>query len=350
MPTQIWQTSTKTSTTTTPTTTSSDAAPDVPAALSWAPDAELPGYEFCELPLPDEVTYANEPEGSLLATLVRRNAPSRGRAILYVHGWSDYFFQAHLADEMDALDFDFYAIDLRRYGRSLREGQLAGYISDLTDYFVELDLAVAALRAEGHDQIVLMAHSTGGLIACLYANERPEQFAALVLNSPWLELQGNTFLRPAVQPVLSAAKTLAPTTPLRLSDSGLYRRSISLSEDGEWEYNLRLKGDPSFHVRVGWVAAILEGHAKVAGGLEIDCPLLVAIAEKTDFRRAWDESLKLADVVLDVDRIAARAPWLGNRVSIARFPCGMHDLVLSGEAVRAEVFKEYARFLGAYID
>ena len=74
------------------------------------------------------------------------------RAVLYVHGWNDYFFQTHLADHLTDLGFDFYAIDLRRYGRSLRRGHLHGFITDLDDYGLELAAATEVI-AEGHDQL-----------------------------------------------------------------------------------------------------------------------------------------------------------------------------------------------------
>lgn len=312
------------------------------------PDRELSGYEQLVIPLPDEPTYALEPEHSLAATVVRRSRPVRTRAILYVHGWNDYFFQRHLADEMAALGYDFYALDLRRYGRSLREGQLAGYVANLNDYFVELDEAVTVVREDGHDDIVLMGHSTGGLVSALFVHERPGTFSALVLNAPWLEIQANSTLRPATQTVLSAARAVAPTTALPQVDAGFYRRSISATEEGEWDYNLNLKGDKAFLIRVGWMAAILDGHSRVAAGLTIDCPVLVGMAARSDFRRTWDEALRTSDIVLDVDRIAARAPKLGGLVVIVRFADAMHDLVLSRADVRESVFREYGRFLKAY--
>ena len=315
---------------------------------AWAPDSELDGYEQFTIELPDEPTYALEPDNSLVATLVRRATPTRSRAVLYVHGWSDYFFQAHLGDEMDALGYDFYAIDLRRYGRSLRPKQLAGYISRLDDYFVELDAAVEAIREAGHDEIVLMAHSTGGLTTSLYVNERPGQFAALMLNSPWLELQANPMLRPTAQPMFSAAGAVAPTTAVPMADNGFYRRSIAVDEDGEWTYNHNLTGDPAVLVRFGWLSAILQGHSRIAAGLAIDCPILVAISERTDFRRAWDEALLSADTVLDVERIAERAARLGYLVVLSRIQGGLHDLVLSRPEIRRVVFDQYRRFLGAY--
>lgn len=310
----------------------------------WAPDTELPGYEQRPIELADEPTYAKEPEGSLAATVVRRNAPTATRAVLYVHGWNDYFFQRHLADAMAGLGYDFYALDLRRYGRSLRVGQLAGYIGEVHDYFVELDAAVDILQGEGHDEIVLMGHSTGGLTCALYAHERPGTFSAVVLNAPWLEAHGNTLLRPA----LSAARSVAPTTAVPVSDSGFYRRAISADEDGEWEFNLNLKGDPAFKVRFGWLAAIAKGQSDVAEGLRIDCPVLVAISQRSLFSRTWSEEHRLADTVLDVNLIAASATKLGDTVVIVRVPDAMHDLTLSSEAVRAVAFAEFGRFLRCY--
>lgn len=314
----------------------------------WVKDSELEGYGQFTIELPDEPTYALEPEGSLVATLVRRNPPTTGRALLYVHGWNDYFFQSHLGDEVAAMGYDFYALDLRRYGRSLRPRQLAGYVAKLDDYFVELDAAVEAIRGEGHDELVLMGHSTGGLVSVLYADERPGTFSGLILNSPWLEVQANPMLRSTTQPVFSAAGALAPTTALPVGDAGFYLRTIRADADGEWTYNHNLKGDPAFLIRLGWAAAILHGHSRVAAGLAIDCPILVATSRRTDFRRVWDESLKSADSVLDVERIADRASRLGDLVVLARIDGGLHDLVLSRPEVRVEVFRQFAVFLKAY--
>ncbi|MBK7822873.1 MAG: hypothetical protein IPJ61_17895 [Tessaracoccus sp.] len=78
----------------------------------WSPDTELDGYEQLVFLLPEEPTYALEPENSLVATLVRHDAPRYPSALLYLHGWKDYFFQTHLADEIDGPGYDFYALDL----------------------------------------------------------------------------------------------------------------------------------------------------------------------------------------------------------------------------------------------
>ena len=99
---------------------------------AWGPDLLGPGFEARTLELlPDE-----EDDGAV-ATLVRHmpasdpgalaGTPTRTTfALLYLHGWNDYFFQRDLAREISRLGGAFYALDLRRYGRSLREGQMLG--------------------------------------------------------------------------------------------------------------------------------------------------------------------------------------------------------------------------------
>lgn len=316
--------------------------------VEWLPDAELAGYELTTIPLPDEPTYDFEPAGSLVATVVRRNSSTGPRALLYVHGWNDYFFQTHLADSVARDGFDFYALELRRYGRSLRGGQLAGYVAALEDYFAEFDAAYELLRDQGYREIVLMGHSTGGLAAVLYAHERPGAFSAVVLNAPWIEMQGSPVLRPAAQPVFNAMSAVASTRTLVMSDGGFYARTISAALEGEWDYNPKFKGDPAFGIRIGWLKAIMAGQTRVEHGLSVDCPVLVLTAERSDFSRKWHEGLRTADVVLDVERIASRVHRLGHHVTLVRIPDAVHDIVLSAAPARAMFFDEVSRFLGAY--
>ena len=127
---------------------------------TWSPDF-LVGYETTELPLPGAEPAPGEPaDVELVATLIRKAGPRiSSRAVLYLHGWNDYFFQTHVADYLTDLGYDFYAVELRRYGRSIRRGQLRGFIADLDDYAVELD-AAADLIAADHDRLLVMGHSS----------------------------------------------------------------------------------------------------------------------------------------------------------------------------------------------
>lgn len=317
----------------------------------WVADPLLPGHSCRTIPLPDEPTYAFEPEGSLVATLVRRAEPRHRRAVLYVHGWSDYYFQAHLAEAYDELGYDFHAIDLRRYGRSLRDGHLAGYTPDLTQYEVELDAALDIIRERDYEAIALSGHSTGGLVASLYADARPGTFQALLLNSPWIELQGSPIRRAYMHPLMRTVAAVAPTTVIPLADNGFYLRSISKLFEGEWDFDDTLKGSRAFHVRVGWLQAVMAGQARIERGLSIDCPVLVLTSGRSVGSLVggeWSEEFREADAVLDVRRIAERAHDLGPHVTLIRLDGALHDIALSAAPVRERAFELLGRFLRAW--
>ena len=122
----------------------------------WTDDRLLPGYRACAWQVADAAAVDGEPDEPLTATLVRRNEPEHDRALLYVHGWNDYFFQTHLADYWNRRGFDFYAIDLRRYGRNLRPGLFAGYITSLDDYASELDEAYRLIGEDGNEMLSVL--------------------------------------------------------------------------------------------------------------------------------------------------------------------------------------------------
>jgi alpha-beta hydrolase superfamily lysophospholipase len=316
---------------------------------TWHDDF-LDGYETADIPLGEVDLAQGEPPGvEMVATLVRKTPANRHRrAILYVHGWNDYFFQTHLADHLSDLGYDFYALDLRRYGRSLRVGHLRGFITDLDDYGVELG-ASADVIAENHDQLILMGHSTGGLITALWASMHSERIDGLILNSPWLDLQGLAMVRALGKPVIDALGSSLPTTIIRLPELGFYPRALHASLGGEWDYDLELKTIPSAPIRVGWLRAILLGHQRVAAGLQIDVPILVLASAASEFARRWHEGLRIVDTVLDVEQIATRATRLGRCVTIVRIDQGLHDVILSAPHVRKMALDEMARWLEGYV-
>src|SRR6202042_2684456 len=78
-------------------------------------------------------------------------------AVLYVHGFTDYFFQRELADFFAARGLRFYALDLRKCGRARKPGQTAHYVSDLALYDKELDRALEIVTAAHPGTPVVLA-------------------------------------------------------------------------------------------------------------------------------------------------------------------------------------------------
>jgi alpha-beta hydrolase superfamily lysophospholipase len=299
------------------------------------------------------IDLGSDDEGPVVATLIRRRAetPSR-RAVLYVHGFVDYFFQTHLADFFAEQGWDFYAIDLRKYGRSLGEHQTPNFCRSLTEYFPELDEAARIIRDEdGHDRMLVAGHSTGGLITSLWAHARGGRglVDGLFLNSPFFDFNASWLMRRLVLTVVAGISWRYPYRIVPLSTLGLYGQSLHSDHRGEWTYELAWKPVLGFPVRAGWLDAIHRAQLRLRAGLAIDAPVLVACSNRTFRGKAWTEDVRVTDSVLDVEHIVRWAPRLGPRVTIARFDGGMHDLTLSGKEVRAEVFRELGRWVDAFV-
>lgn len=296
------------------------------------------------------LALAPDAEGEVVASLVHRDGPPRHhRAVLYVHGFVDYFFQTHVAGALERAGYDFYALDLRKYGRSLRPHQTPNHTDDLAVYDAELDLAAGIIRAErGQKALVLMGHSTGGLIASLHADRRPGAYAALVLNSPWFDLNAGWLMRGPATAVIDVVGAIAPRLVLAKGLAEAYGRSIHASTGGEWSYNLALKPLAGFPVRADWMRAIRRGHAAVAAGLAIDCPVLVCCSDASGPATHAHPAIDRTDSVLDVGQIAARAHRLGPQVTLVRIMGGLHDLALSKPPVREDYLAAVIRWLSAY--
>lgn len=299
------------------------------------------------------IDLGTDDEGPVVATLVRRrgDTPSR-RAVLYVHGFVDYFFQTHLADFFVERGWDFYALDLRKYGRSLLPHQTPNFARSLTEYYPELDEAARIIREEdGHDQLLVAGHSTGGLVTSLWSHSRHDRgiVDGLFLNSPFFDFNVPWLLRRPVMNVVARMSGRNPYRTLPLSSLGLYGQSLHSDHRGEWTYDLAWKPLNGFPVRTGWLEAIRRGQARLRAGLAIDAPVLVACSTRTFRGKSWSEDLRLSDSVLDVEHIVRWAPRLGRRVTIARFDGGMHDLTLSGTEVRTELFQELGRWVDAFV-
>jgi alpha-beta hydrolase superfamily lysophospholipase len=316
----------------------------------WEPDVLGQGFEQLTMALPADA------EGEVVATLVRYSGPARfpfprrvasGANVLYVHGWSDYFFQRELAEFWHGQGANFYAVDLRKYGRSLRPHQTPGYVADLGEYDLDIDAAIGAMT-DSTRPLILMGHSTGGLTLSLWAARNPTRAAALVLNSPWLEFQGRAGARTAFAPLVSMQAKYRPMDLMPGLDLGYYARSTSSHFEGSWDYNLDWRPERSFPARAGWLNAILAGHAAVAAGLHLSMPVAVWLSSRSLLQPRWDPAMMQADVAIDVEVVADRAAHLGETVTLLRIEGAMHDVTLSAPPVRARAYAGLSRWLGAY--
>ena len=316
----------------------------------WTDDI-LPGYRQHTLALGTDP----DGEGELFATLVRTSdsIPSSS-VVLAVHGYTDYFFNTELADHFTARGWRFYGLDSRRCGRSWREGQTPHFTTDLTHYDRELEGALAIIGAENPAARVLVyGHSTGGLVVSLWLDRVRSRgdtaalkIAGLVLNSPFLDLNGPAILRTrATSTAIGAASRVRATRVVRGAGSGGYGLTLHRAYHGEFDYNLTWKPIGGFPITVGWIHAIRRGQARLHRGLDVGVPNLVLRSDHSVAETAETQLLQRGDAVLDVAHIARWAGCLGNRTTSVPVVNAKHDVFLSLSEPRAAAYAELDRWL-----
>ncbi|MGN6575198.1 MAG: alpha/beta hydrolase [Nocardioides sp.] len=316
-----------------------------PADDELLPDILGEPYRAETIVLPDD------DEGAVEATLVSRRAEApAGRADLHVHGFADYFFQTPVADHWVERGYDFYALDLRKYGRSLRPHQTPNFVTDLAHYYAELDEAFRRITVrDGHDRVLVSAHSTGGLVTPLWAHDHEVPVAGMVLNSPFLDLHGNLFMRTAATKAIDQVGARRPYLSIPRDVSGFYAMSLHEEHRGEWPFDLAWKPLQSWPVYAGWLRAIRRGHARVHRGLDLTAPVLVLTSGATGRPKQYDESCSSTDIVLDVHQIRKWAPKLSDHVTLVKVHGALHDVTMSRREVRDRAFEEIAAWHDAYI-
>lgn len=324
---------------------------------AWEPDV-LDGYWRCTLPLgldPDG-------EGEIVATLIRKGeaadtAPVH-RAVLAVHGYTDYFFNTELAAPFTARGFAFYALDLRKCGRSWRQRQTPHFTTDLSRYDAELEQAAALIAGEtAGAQILVYGHSAGGLIVTLWldrlrrrgAMSRPP-ITGLVLNSPFFDLHGPAILRATVtSAAIGAVSRLGRgKRVLRGATDGGYGTSLHRDYGGEFDYDLEWKPLGGFPVTAGWLHAVRRGQGQLHRGLDVGVPNLILRSDHSIPETKDPARMQRGDAVLDVAQIARWAGCVGNRTSVVPVADAKHDVFLSLADPRQAAYRELSAWLDWY--
>lgn len=300
------------------------------------------GYEQTTLNFPDDY------EGKVTATLIRKKASqSTNKAVLYIHGFIDYFFQTEMAEQFNQHGFDFYALDLRKYGRSILPHQKYYNIREIAEYDVEITRALEIIGAEGHDSVLLCGHSTGGLTTTLYVAHHPNHplIKALWVNSPFYDFNMNPIKRAVGVPSLSRLAQKFPNLQFPSELNKWYAASLHKDLKGEWDFNLDWKKSSYPKVRISFIRAIYEAQKEIHQGVRVDVPVLVMHSHQTKSPRKWGKDAQSSDVILDVKDIQKYAKKIQGDVTIREIPNGLHDLVLSEKTVREGVYQQLFSWL-----
>jgi alpha-beta hydrolase superfamily lysophospholipase len=302
----------------------------------YKPDTELIGFESFVINQPDDF------EGKVICTLVRKKSLAKSdKAILHVHGFNDYFFHRELAEKCTANGLNFYAVDLRKSGRSYLSHQKFNTLRNLDEYFEDIKVSLEKIKNEGNEKVVLMGHSLGGLTVSLFAEKysKSDLFDAVFLNSPFFNQNKDIITKKLLIPIISLIAKKWPDFTVPGGFSKFYGPSLHKNFKGEWEYNLKWKPHVAPFVNSGWIRTVYLAQKKLKKGIAHIKPTLLAYPSKSIQRFRWHEEFHTSDAVVNIKDIKRYSKSIYGNVEIIEIQNAKHDLFLSLKNVRTEVYE-----------
>lgn len=311
---------------------------------SYKYQTDILGEDYQQLTL----NFADDYDGKVVATLVRKkSAQATKKAVLYIHGFSDYFFQTEMAEQFNQHGYDFYALDLRKYGRSKLPHQKFYYLLDLREYDAEITKALEIIGQENHNQVLLAGHSTGGLITTLYAAHYPDHrlIKALWTNSPFYDFYKSVIEKKVGIPLLSEVGERLPNAKFPSGLNQWYTPSLHKDFYGEWDFNLNWKPKSLPFVHLCFVNAIHKAQKEIHRGISLNIPTLIMHSHQSKYPKKWGVDAQQSDVILDVKDMIHNAKKMKGDVQTLAIKNGLHDLVLSAPPVRKKVYEDLFSWL-----
>lgn len=338
-------------------------------SLEFAPDQLGDGFGFHFI----EMGKDPDKESPIRCTLVQYK-PAHGAdsdnfysrpALLLVHGMTDYFFQDHVATYFHERGYAVYGLDMRKCGRSWREGQTWHHVTDQSLYDTDLTVATT-LITNSHPSVTLFGHSTGGLDVTMWSArlrraavdmpEGPEarlhsKVAGVVLNSPWFGLQFDAATKLIVTSIFPTLGKLSPTMRLPGGINPLYGKSLHASQQGEWDYNLELKPLAPRPKFLPWINGVVREIRELqTGDYSTGVPTLLLCSDKHNFKKGkLTEGTYTSDVILKPSQMREHAQKANKDVDVVVLKDAVHDVFLSRQHVREHALATTAEWLDEHV-
>ena len=285
-------------------------------------------------------------EGEVKAVLTASKNNKGGRkSVLYLHGYIDYFFHPHLGEKFNQNNFDFFALDLRKHGRSLMKHQHPNYCKNIEEYFEEISIAIRLIKS-GVNPLFLLAHSTGGLTASCYMNSGEERdlINGLILNSPFLDFNQSKIEKTLSKFLARLISKFSNYAKIEGALSPVYAQSVHKDHYGEWEFNLDWKPIKGFPTYFKWIDAIARAQKRLEES-NIQVPTLIMHSSGSVKTKKYSKEVMTNDIVLNTEDIKRVGKKLGDKVTMMQIDNAQHDIFLSSEPVREVAFNKMFTWL-----
>lgn len=284
------------------------------------------------------------------ATLTYQTVEKSQKAILYIHGFNDYFFNEAFAEQFLDHGYSFYAIDLHNYGRNLNANSQPFYFENINEFDDEITSAIDFIKKQGATNITLYGYSQGGLIASLYTNKF-KNVNQLILDSAFFDFAFSSFLETYILPVVSFIGEYFPTFKIDSSSPNIFGQTLHKDFNGEWDFDLKKKYTiTNAPIYLGWIHAIYKAQQQLQQGLDLQIPVLSLYSDKSHTEKENVAFHHISDLVLDVKDIQNYSKKLNKDeqlTTLAVIPNGMHGVTFSKIEVRTKAYETIFKWLDA---
>ena len=303
---------------------------------------------FCfsnELTLQEKFIYTEKHQ----ANLIYKIKPNSKKAVLYIHGFNDYFFNKEFAANFLNQGYSFFAIDLHNHGKNMTPNSKRYYFTDVKEFYPEINQVVDIIKNEYKiENITLYGISQGGLIAALYENDN-KRVNQLILDSPFFDFNFNWFLENLGLPIVAKLGTFFPTFVLKSDEVNVFGKTIHKDFDGEWDIDMNLKSiTTNAPIYLGWINAVYQAQQRLQNGLDIKIPSLVLYSNKSTNEQSNKKYLHTTDIVLDVKDMNKYSSMLSKDKSLItkeEIPNAMHGILISPKPIRQGAYKKIFNWL-----
>ncbi len=283
------------------------------------------------------------------ATLIYKTLPYSSKAVVYIHGFNDYFFNEELALKFLEQGYSFFAIDLHNYGRNLKPDSKPYYFTNIEEFDEEISLALSLVRKTFQiENITLYGYSQGALIATLYTN-RHHNVDQLILDSAFFDFYFDSWVEEFALPAVSYIGKFFPSFKIDSDEPNIFAQTLHKNYEGEWEFDLTLKSTiTNAPVYLGWIHAIYEAQKIIHQKINLDIPVLSLYSNASYHENSPKELLFKGDIVLDVEDIQKFSNNLNDNPKLTTHKIiekAMHGVTLSQPSVRQKAYKEIFTWL-----
>ena len=265
-------------------------------------------------------------------------------AILFVHGFNDYFFNYKLILEFLSFGYDVYAITLRRYGSTIKkDDDKLFYTNDLNEYIEDIDNCFPKILEGNYKNIFLVGHSTGGLTSTLYCHngKYKDKIKGLILNSPFFDLNDSALMEFILKYIIYYIGVIYPTFKLASSNDDYYNTTNEETLK-RFYFNPKYKLRGSSSIYAGWIKTIVYNQSLIQNKkINLKIPILVLYSDKT----IPIDKMEKGDNILDVKEINKYSDFIGKNVTEYSIKNATHDVFVSEEEPREKAIQLFFEFL-----